>query len=206
MIAAFLGVQAFFWLLLFSHPVMSISFYGLQHARPACPSPSSGVCSSSCPLHRWHHPAISSSDTLFSFCPQSFPASRSFLMSPLFASSDQNIGASASASVLPMNIQDWFPLGWTGLISLLSKGLLSLLQHHSSKASVLWHSAFFTNQFSKLYVISGKTIALTVRTFVGRVMSLLLNTEVCHSFPSKKQAFYFHGCRHHSQWFWNQRK
>ena len=113
---------------------------------------------------------------LFSSYLQSFPASGSFLMSWLFASDGQSIGASAWASVLSMNIQDWFPLRLTGLISLESKGLLkSLLQHHSSKASILWHSAFFTVQLSHPYMTTGKTIALTRRTFVGKVMSLLFN-------------------------------
>ena len=93
----------------------------LQHARLPCPSLSPGVCSSSCPLSQWCHPAISSSVIPFSSCPQSFPASGSFPMSQLFASGGQGIGA--SASVLPVNIQGWFPLGLTGLISLHSKGL-----------------------------------------------------------------------------------
>ena len=120
------------------------------------------------------HPAISSSVIPFSSCLQSFPASRSFQMSQLFTSGDQRIGA--SASVLPMNIQDWFPLGCTGWISSQSKGTLkSLLQHHTSKASTFWCSAFFTVQLSNPYVTTGKTIALTRRTFVGKVMSLLFN-------------------------------
>ena len=92
--------------------------------RPPCPSPPPGVCPSSVSLHRWCHPAISSSDALF-FCPQSFPVSGTFPMSHLFTSDDPNTGASASGSVLPMNIQDWCPLRLTGLISLLSKGLSS---------------------------------------------------------------------------------
>ena len=106
----------------FSHSVVSNSLrpHGLQHARPPCPSPTPGVHSNSCPLSRWCHPTISSSVIPFSSCPQSFPASKSFQMSPLFASGGQSI--EALASVLPMNIQDWFPLGLTGLISLLSKG------------------------------------------------------------------------------------
>ena len=108
----------------------------LQHTRLLCPSLSPWGCSNSCPLSRWCHPTISSSVTHFSSCPQSFPASGLFQISQLFASSGQSIGASSSASVLPMNIQGWFPLGWTGLISLPSKGLSSLLQHHSSKASI----------------------------------------------------------------------
>ena len=97
--------------------------YGLQHAGLPCPSPSPGACSNSCPLSQWCHPTISSSVIPFSSCPQSFPASGSFQMSRLFASDGQSIGTSASTSVLPMNIQDWFPLGWTGLISLMPKGL-----------------------------------------------------------------------------------
>ena len=109
----------------FSCSVVSDSLwpYGLQHPILSCPSLSSGVCSSSCPLSWWWHPTISSSVTLFSSCPQSFPASGSFPMSWLFISDGQSIGASASASALPMIIQGWFPLGLTGLISLLSRGL-----------------------------------------------------------------------------------
>ena len=105
--------------------VMSDSLWPheLQHARLLCPSLSVKVCSNSCPLSQLCCLSISSSVTPFSSCPQSFPASGSFPMSQLFASVGQNIGASASASVLPMNIQSWFPLGLTGLISLLSKGL-----------------------------------------------------------------------------------
>ena len=109
----------------FSCSVMSDSLwpYGLQHARPTCPSPAPGVHSDSSPLRRWCHPTISSSVVPFSSCLQSFPTSGSFPMSQFFASGGQTIGVSASTSVLPMNIQDWFPLGWTGWISLQSKGL-----------------------------------------------------------------------------------
>ena len=109
---------------LFSHPLTSNSLrpHGLQHTRPLCPSPSPKVCPSSCPLHWWCHPAVSSSDILF-FCPQSFPVSRTLPMSQLFPSDHQNTGVSASASVLPKSIQDWFPLRLTTLISLLSKEL-----------------------------------------------------------------------------------
>ena len=112
-------------MLLFSHSVVSESLWphGPQHARLPCPPPYPGVCSNSCPLSQWCHPTISSSFVPFSSCLQSLPASGSFPMSQLFASGDQSIGASASASVLPMNIQGWFPLGLTGLISLQSKGL-----------------------------------------------------------------------------------
>ena len=103
---------------------MSDSFqpHGLQHTRLPCPSLSPKVCSNSCPLGWWCHPTVSSSVTVFSSCPQSFPASESFPTSQLFTWGGQSIGASASASVLPMNIQGWFPLGLTGWISLLSKG------------------------------------------------------------------------------------
>ena len=111
----------------------------------------------------------------FSSCPQSFPASGSFPMSQLFAWGGQSIGVSASASVLPMNTQDWSPLGWTGWLSLQSKGLSSFLQQCSSKASILQHSAFFIIQLSHPYITPGKTIALTRWTFVGKVMSLLFN-------------------------------
>ena len=110
--------------------------YESQHARPPCPSPTPGVYSNSCPSSQWCHPAISTSVILFSTCPQSLPASGSFPMSQLFTCG-QSTGVSASASVLPMNTQDWSPLGWTDWISLQSKGLSRVLQHHSSKASIL---------------------------------------------------------------------
>ena len=120
--------------------------HGLQHARLPCPSLFPEVCSNLWPLSYWCYPNISSSAVPFSFCLQSFPASGSFPMSWLFASGSPSIGASASASVLPMNIQGWVPLGLTGLISLQSKTLKSLIQHHNSKASILWCSAFFMVQ------------------------------------------------------------
>ena len=110
----------------FSHPVNyvnSLRSHELQYSRPLCPSPSPEICPSSCPLPQWCHPAISSSDALFSFCPQSFPASGSYPMSQLFTSDDQHTRASASAPVLPMSIQGWFPLRLTGLIFLLFRGL-----------------------------------------------------------------------------------
>ena len=153
----------------------SLQPQGLQHARLPCPSPSAKSCSNSCPLSQWCHPTISSISVVpFSSCLQSFPASGSFLMSRLFASNGQSIGA--STSVLPMNIQDWFPLGLNGLISFAVHGTLkSLLQHHSSKASILRHSAFFMVQFSHVYMTTRKTIAMTIQTFVGKVISLLFN-------------------------------
>ena len=145
------------------------------HARLPCPSPTPGAYSNSCPLSWWCHPTISSSVISLSSCLQSFPASGFFPMSQFFTSGGQSIGASASASVLPMNTQDWSPLGWTGWISLQSKGLLSLLQQHSSKASILQLSALFMVQLSHPYMTTGKTTALTRQTFVGKVMSLLFN-------------------------------
>ena len=115
--------------LFFSRSVMSDSLrpHELQQNRLPCPSLSPWACSNSCPSSWWCHPTILSSVVPFSSCPQSFPASGSFPMSRLFASGGQSIGVSASASVLPMNIQDWFPLGWTGWISLQSKGLSRVL-------------------------------------------------------------------------------
>ena len=104
-------------------PHGSLRPHRLLRARPPCPSPTAGACSNSCAWSRWCHPTISSSVIPFFSCPQSFPASGSFPVSQFFASSGQSTGTSASASVLPMNIQDWFPLGWTGWISLQSKGL-----------------------------------------------------------------------------------
>ena len=108
----------------FSHSVVSDSLWPheLQHARPPCPLPTPRVHSNSCPLSRWCYPTISSSVVRFSSHLQSFPALGSFPMSQFFTSDGQSIGVSASASVLPMNIQDWFPLGWIGWISLQSKG------------------------------------------------------------------------------------
>ena len=112
-------------LLLFSHSVVSeiLQLHRLQHARPPCPSPTPGVCSNSCPLSQWCHPTISSSVVPFSSWLQSFLVSESFLMSQFVTSGGQIIGVLVSASVLPLNIQGWFPLGMTGLISLQSKGL-----------------------------------------------------------------------------------
>ena len=116
----------------------------LQHTRPLCPSPAPRVCSKSCPLSLWWHPTISSSVVPFSSCLQSFPASRPFPRSQFFASGGQRMRASASASVLPMNIQSWFPLGLPGLISLQSKGLSRVFSSNTSRKHQLqW--AFNTN-------------------------------------------------------------
>ena len=115
----------------------------LQHAGPPCPSPTRGVYPNPCPSSQWCHPTISSSVVPFSSCPQSFPTTGSFPMSQLFASGDQSIGVSALASVLPMNTQDWSHLGWTGWISLLSKGLSRVF----SKTTAQKHH-FFCAQLS----------------------------------------------------------
>ena len=112
--------------------------YGLQHARIPCPSLSPPVCSNSCPWSWRCHLTISSSVTPFSSCPQSFPASGSFSLSQMFISSGQSIGASTSASVLPINIQGWFPLGLTGLISLQSKGLSTVFRVYHAKCQAGW--------------------------------------------------------------------
>ena len=131
----------------FSRSVVSNSLrsLGLQHARPPCPSPTPGVYSDWCPLSWWWHPTISSSDVPFSSHLRPFPASGSFQVSQFFASSGQSIGISPSASVLPMNTQDWSPLGWTGWISLQSKGLSRVF----SNTTVQKHQ--FSSALSFLY-------------------------------------------------------
>ena len=128
----------------FSHSLVSDSLWphGLEHARLPCPSLTPGACSNSFLSNQWCHPTISSSVVPFSSCFQSFPASGSFLMNQ-FSSSGQTIGTSASASVLPMNIQDLFPLGWTGLISLQSKGLLRVFSN-----TIVQKHQFFSTQLS----------------------------------------------------------
>ena len=138
---------------LFNRSVMSSSLWphGLQHARLPCPSPFSRTCSNSCPLSWWCHPNISSSLIPFSSWHQSFPASGALSVSRLCASGGQSIWPSALASVLPVNTQGWFPLGLTGLISVILGTLKNLLQHHSSKASILQRSVFFKVQLSHLH-------------------------------------------------------
>ena len=118
-------LKAYMYSVQFCHSVMSDSLWshGLQHARLPCPSLTPRAYSNACPLHRWCHPTISSSVVPFYSCLQSFPGSGSFPMTQFFTSGGQSTGVSASTSVLPMNTQDWFPLGWTGWISLQSKGL-----------------------------------------------------------------------------------
>ena len=163
-------------LLLFSHLVVfhHLRPHGLQHARLPCPSLSPKVCSNSCPFSQWCHLTISSSVAPFSSCLQSFPASGSFPVCWLFASGGESIGA--SASVLPMSIQGWSPLGLTGLISLLSKGLSRVFS-----STTVWKHQFFDTQpslWSSSHIrtcLLGKTIALTTWTFVSKVMSLWIH-------------------------------
>ena len=159
----------------FSHSVMSgsLRLYGLQHARPPCPSQTPGVYPN--PLSQWCHPATSSSVVPFSSCPQSFAASGSFPMSQHFASGGRSIGVSASTSVLPMNTQDWSPLGWTGWSPCSPWDSQESSPTPQFKSITLQCSAFFIVQLSHPYMTTGKTIALTTQTFVGNVMSLLFN-------------------------------
>ena len=156
----------------------SLQHHGLQHAKPPCPSPTPGVYSISCAFSRWCHPNTSSSVNPFSSHLQSFPASGSFPMSRLFTWGGQSTGVSASASVLPMNTQKWFPLGGTGRISLQSKGLSRVFYNSSSilqSSSILLCSAFFIVQLSHPYRTTGETIALIRPVFAGKEMSLLFN-------------------------------
>ena len=177
---------------LFSCTVVSNSLWphGLQHARLSCPSPSPGACLNSCPSSWWCHPTILFSVIPFSSCLQLFPGSGSFPMSQFFASGVQSIGASASASLFPTNIQGWLPLGLTGLISLLSKGFSRVFPN-----TTVWRyqffgiQLFFIVQLLHLYMTPGKTIALTRWTFVGKVMSLLFNTlsRLVIAFPPRNK-------------------
>ena len=189
----------------FSRSVVSNSLWlhESQHTRPPGPSPTPGHYSNSCPSSQWCHPAISFSVVPFSSCPQSLPASGSFPMSQFFAWGGQSIGASAAASVLPMNTQDWSHLGWTSRISLQSKGLsrvfsnttrqkhqifsaqlssrislqskgLSRVFSNTTRQKHQIFSAQLSSQ-SNFHLTTGKTIALTRQTFVGKVMSLPFN-------------------------------
>ena len=154
----------------------SLRPHGVQHARLPCPSPTPWAYSNSHASSQWCHPTISSSVVPFSSCLHSFPISGSFPVSQFFTSGGQSIGVSASASILPKNIQDWFPLGLTGLISLSprdSQESSPTPQFKCINSSVL--SFLYVIQFSHPYMTTGKTIALTRRTFVGKVISLLFN-------------------------------
>ena len=152
---------------------VSLWLHGLQHTRLFCPLPSPRVCSHSCPLSCWCYLTISYSVAPFSFCLQFFPASGSFPMSWLFSSSSQSTGASDSASVLPMNIQGWFPLGLTDSprdSQVLSSTTIQKHQFFGTQPS-LWSNSHILCMW-----VLEKTIALTIWTFVSKVMSLLFNT------------------------------
>ena len=155
----------------------SLRPHGLQHSGLPCHSLSPGVLSHWCPSSQWCYPTISSSAASFSFRLQSFPASGSFPMSQLFASDGQSIGASTSGSVLPMDIQGWFPKGLTGLISVQCKGLSRVFPN-----TIIWKHQFFSAQLSLwsnshilTWTLEKKNIVLTIWTFVGKMKSLLLN-------------------------------
>ena len=169
----------FLSLVQFSHSVVSNSLqpHGLQHTRPPYPSPTPRVYSNSCPVSWWCYPIISSSIITFSSHLQYFPASGSFQMShlrwPKYWSFSFNISLSSEYSGLIAFRMDWLDL------SAVQGTLKSLLQHHSVKASILWHSAFFIVQLSHPHMTTGKTIALTRQTFVSKVMSLLFNMQSC---------------------------
>ena len=174
----------------------TLRLHRLPYTRLPHTSLSTGVCSTSCPLSQWYYLTILPSTAPFS-CPQSLPTSGSFPVSWLFASGGQS--TEVSASVFPMNIQDWFPveleilpvcrIDWFDLLAVQGT-LKSFLQHHRSKVSILWHSAFFMVLLSYFYMTTGKTIDLTTWTFVGKVMSLLFNTIsrfVIDFFPRSKR-------------------
>ena len=177
--------------------------HGLQHASLPCPSPNPGACSNSCPLSQWYLSTISSS-VIFSSCLQSFPASGSFPMSLFFTSGGQSIGASSLALVLPMNIQDWFPLALTALISLQSKGLSRVfpnttVQNHQFFSAQL---SLWSNSPMHTWWLLGK-LSFDIWTFVGKVMSLPFNTlsRWIIVFFQGVSVFPFHGSSHHLQWF-----
>ena len=194
-------------MLLFSRSVVSDSLWphGLQHARFPCPSLSPKVCSNSCPLSWWCYPTISSSDVAILLLVSIFPSIRVFsnesalsIRWPKYWSFSFNISPSNEHPGLI------FRMDWLDLLAV--QGILkSLLQHHSSKASILQCSAFFIVQLSHPYMTTRKTITFTRRTFVSKVMALLfsmLSRLVIAFFPRRKRLK-FHGCSHHLQWFWS---
>ena len=193
----------------FSCSVMSDSLrpHGLQHARPPCPS-LTPVYSNSCPLSQWCHLTISSSVVPFSSCFHSFPASGSFQMSQLFAS---------GVKVLEFQLQhqsfQWTPrtdllkMDWLDLLAVQGT-LKSLLQHHSSKAPIIWCSAFFIVQLSHPYMTTGKTTALTRWTFVSKVLSLLFNmlSRLVITFLPRSKCLLLSWLQSPLQWFWSPQK
>ena len=190
-------------LLLFSCWVLvnSLQPLGLQHARLSCPSPSPWACSDSWPLSRWCHPTISSSVITFSSC---HPSIRVFSNESTLCITWPNY-LNFSLSISPSNEYSGlisFRIDWFGLLAA-QETLRSLLQHHSSKASILQCSAFFMVQLSYPYMTTEKPIALTIWTIVGQVLSLVFNTlsRFVIAFLLKSRCFKFYGCSHHLQWF-----
>ena len=162
----------------------------VQHDRLPCPSPSPGACSNSYLLSWWYHPTTSSSVVPFFSCLQSFPASGSFLMSHFFASGGQSIGVSASTSVLPMNTQDWSPLGWTGWIFSKSKGLSRVFS-----STIIWKHQFFgaqpslwPNSHIHTWLLEKTQLWLYKHFSAKWCLCFLILCLVCHSFPSKEQT------------------
>ena len=187
----------------------SLQPHELQHARPPCPSPTPRVQPNPSPLSRWCHPIVSSSVVPFSSCPHSFPASGSFQMSQLFTSGSPEYW-SLSFNISPSNEHPGlisFRMDWLDLLTVLGT-LKSLLQHHSSKASILWCSSFLIVQLSHPYMTTGKTIALTRWTFVDKVMSLLFNmlSRLVITFLPRSKCLLISCCNHHLQWFWSPQK
>ena len=183
--------------------------HGLQHARLPCPSPTPRACSNSCSSSQWCQPAISSSVVPFPFPPSIFPSIRVFsnesvlcIRWPKYWSFGFSISPSNEYSGLIS-----FRMDWLDLLAV-KETLKSLLQHHSSKASILQRSAFFIVQLSHPYMTTGKIIPLTRWTFVGKVISLLLNmlSRLIIIFLPRSKRLYFHGCSHHLQWFWSPKK
>ena len=176
-----------------------------QIARLLCPPLSPGVCSNSCPVSWCCYLAISSPATRFSLLPTIFPRIRVFSKKSVFHISGQSIRVSASPPVLLMNIQGWFP--WFDLLP--TQGTLKIfLKHHSSKASILRHSAFFMVHLSHPYMINGKAITLTIQTFVSRVTSLLFNTlsRLATAILPRSKHILISRRNHHPQWFWSPTK
>ena len=183
----------------------SLWSHGLQHARPPCPSQPPRACSNSCPSSQWCHPTISSSVVPFSSHLQSFPASGSFPMIWPFTSTGQSTGTSASASVLPMNIQNWCHLGWTGWISLWFKELLRAFSNPQFKSINLLVLSFLYSIILTSVHDYGKNHSFD---YIVKVMSLLftmLSRFVIVS-PSRSKYLLIHDCSHHLQWFWSPRK
>ena len=199
--------------LLFSCQVASDSFqpHGLKHTRLPCPSPSPRVCPSSCPLNWWYHPTISFSCHALLLLPSVFPSSKVFSNElALYISWPKYWSCSFSLSISGNEYLGliFFNIDWFDCLAIQGT-LKSFLQHHSLKVSILWCSAFFIVRLSQLYVTIGKAIALTIETFVSKVMSLLFNTHSLGlSSLSCQEAitFWFCGCSHSPQWFWSPRR